>query len=79
MISSSPIGAMHVSGGDLIFVSSIAFSTPVVHYQHRRGEAVALVKSFVGLGGAAGAKLKPASPMTGRAGSLGRSASNAAV
>ena len=39
------------------FVSSIAFSTPVVHYQHRRGEAVALVKSFVGLGGAASAQL----------------------
>ena len=30
---------------------------PTKHYQHRRGEATALVKSFVGLSGAAVAQL----------------------
>ena len=33
-------------------VTSVAFSTPVLHYPRARGPVTALVKSFVGMGGA---------------------------
>ncbi len=47
--------AQYVFG--MSIVASVAFSTPVIHFQHQRGLATALVKSFVGLGGAAVAQL----------------------
>mmetsp|Transcript_86166 Transcript_86166/g.230789 ORF Transcript_86166/g.230789 Transcript_86166/m.230789 type:complete len:562 (+) Transcript_86166:33-1718(+) len=38
-------------------ITSVVFSIPVHHFQHRRGEAIALVKAFVGLAGAAVAQI----------------------
>merc|ERR1712232_621556 len=49
------VNSMTMVGTSLI--TAFYATLPTKHYQHRRGEATALVKSFVGLSGAAVAQL----------------------